>query len=279
MIRHAGAIGVVLLLAATATADEKLAGIACRSVHWQYPAPAGTAFYNEVSVSRSARGTYFCVCGFNKGYFGIQELADGKKLVIFSVWEPGKQDNPNVVAEDRRTKCLYQGEGVRVKRFGGEGTGGQSFFDYDWKLDTVYRFLVTASADGERTAYTGYFHVPESRQWKKLVTFSTLAEGKLLGGYYSFVEDFRRNRASAQEARRASFGNGWVRPTAGEWVPIESARFTADGNPATNIDAGLDGTTFYLATGGATVNTGVKLKDSARRPAMKAEPPADLPRP
>jgi hypothetical protein len=48
-----------------ATADEKLAGQACRSVHLQLKAPAGTAFYNEVVVDQSAPGTYFCVCGFN----------------------------------------------------------------------------------------------------------------------------------------------------------------------------------------------------------------------
>jgi hypothetical protein len=34
----------------TASADEKLKGIACRSVHLGYPAPTGRAFYNEVTV-------------------------------------------------------------------------------------------------------------------------------------------------------------------------------------------------------------------------------------
>lgn len=264
-------------LASATRADEKLAGIACRSVHLGYAAPAGLAFYNETAVLQSARGTYFCVCGFNKGYFGIQELGDGKKVVIFSVWEPGAQNNPNIVAEERRTKCLFQGEGVRVNRFGGEGTGGQSFFDFDWKPDAVYRFLVTAEADGERTAYTGHFYLPDAKQWKKLVTFSTLADGKKLGGYYSFVEDFRRNRVSATEARKASFGNGWVKPFDGPWQPLLKARFTADGNPATNIDAGLLGDRFFLSTGGSVANTGVKLNETITRPGPAGDPPADLP--
>lgn len=76
---------------AVVRADEKLAGIACRSVHWGYPGPAATAFYNEVTIDESAAGTYFCVCGFNKGYYGLQELADGKHLLIFSVWDPGAE--------------------------------------------------------------------------------------------------------------------------------------------------------------------------------------------
>ena len=64
-------------LVAVAPADERLEGIACRSVHLQYSAPPGRAFYNEVKVERTASGTYFCVCGFLHGYYGMQELASG----------------------------------------------------------------------------------------------------------------------------------------------------------------------------------------------------------
>src|SRR5665213_1936249 len=85
-------VGLLLLVCSPAGADEKLAGIACRSVHLGYPAPEGAAFYNEVTVEKSAAGTYFMACGFDQGYFGIQELADGKKLVLFSVWDPGEQN-------------------------------------------------------------------------------------------------------------------------------------------------------------------------------------------
>src|SRR5262245_28017825 len=76
------AIGLVCSLTLSASADEKLAGLACRSVHLGYSAPAGTAFYNEVIVDKSAPGTYFCVCGFNHGYFGIQQIDDKKKVAI-----------------------------------------------------------------------------------------------------------------------------------------------------------------------------------------------------
>jgi hypothetical protein len=271
---------IILLVIGSARADEKLKGIACRSVHLGYPAPTGTAFYNELTVEQSADGTYFMACGWRKGYFGIQELASGKKLVLFSVWDPASGENPKTVPPQKQVKMLYKDREVRVGRFGGEGTGGQAFLDYDWKVKERYRFLVTARADGpERTAYSGYFYLPETKTWKHLVTFSTLTEkDDLLRGYYSFVEDFRRNKVSTTQVRKAVFGNGWVRSTADEWVSLDRARFTADANPVLNIDAGATGAGFFLATGGMTANTTTKLRDTITRAAGESKPPSDLPK-
>ncbi len=263
------------------SADEKLKGIACRSVHLGYPAAEGVAFYNEMAVEKSSDGTYFMAAGWSKGYFGIQELANGKKLVLFSVWDPTAGNDPKKVDESKRVKMLFKDDAVRVKRFGGEGTGGQSFFDYEWKIGATYRFLVTAKRDGDsRTAYSGYFYVPENKAWKHLVTFSTITNGTLLKGYYSFVEDFRRNKISTTKQRRATFGNGWVKLTKGDWVPLDKARFTADANPVLNIDAGVAGGRFFLATGGDIDNRTTKLRDiiSRERTPPATIMPADLPR-
>jgi Domain of unknown function (DUF3472)/Domain of unknown function (DUF5077) len=252
-----------LLVACTgvAHADEKLKGIACRSVHLGYPAPVGVAFYNEMIIEKSAEGSYFMVCGWDKGYFGMQELANGKKLVLFSVWDPGEQNDPSTVKEEQRVKLLHKDEQVRVGRFGNEGTGGQSFFDYDWKIGTNYKFFVTAKSVDKRTEYSGYFFVPEQNSWKHLVTFSTPTGGTLMRGYYSFVEDFRRNKVSTTHTRRAQFGHGWVQSVEGKWQPLLQARFTADANPVTNIDAGQsDDGFFYLATGGDIENKTVLLR-------------------
>ncbi len=278
----------LVIFASTVRADEKLKDVACRSVHLSYstPKPAGaapkadskaggTVFYNEVTVEKSAEGTYFCVCGFDAGYFGIQELTKGKKVVIFSVWDPGNQNDPKSVKEEQRVQLIHKDEQVRTGRFGGEGTGGQSFLDYDWKVGETYRFAVHAKLDGNRTKFAGYFFVPEMKAWKHLVTFSTLHKGRLLGGYYSFVEDFRRNRVSATHARQAQFGNGWVR-TGDQWLPIKRAQFTADNNPAMHVNAGTIASEggmpqrFFLTTGGETKNTDtplwkhIELKETAQ---------------
>jgi hypothetical protein len=142
---------LIAVASAVAHADERLAGVACRSVHLHYPAPEGQAFYNEVTVNQSAPGTYFCACGFGRGYFGIQELASGKKLVLFSIWDPGAQNDPKNVPEERRVKVLHLGDRVRVGRFGNEGTGAQSFFDYDWKPGSNLPLL--RDCQGRRAAH------------------------------------------------------------------------------------------------------------------------------
>jgi len=278
MIRGTTVLAVLLLLVRPAFADEKLKGIACRSVHLNYSAAEGTLFCNEVTVEKSAPGTYFCVCGWSKGYFGIQEKADGKKVLIFSVWDPGTQNDPRVVKDEARVKLLHQGEDVRIGRFGNEGTGGQSFYDYDWKPCQTYRLLVKAAADGDaRTAYAGYFFHPERKEWLHLVTFSTIARGTLLKGYYSFVEDFRRNKISATQERKALFGNGWVRTKEGGWLALDKARFTADSNPVTNMNAGVVPAAFFLATGGAIANTDTPLGKIITRVEANNEPPTPLP--
>ena len=269
--------GALLLLAPRPSfGDEKLFGIACRSVHLGYPAPAGTAFTLTARVTDSAPGNYVMVCGWRDGYFGMQELANGKKLLLFSVWD-SQQNNAESVPAEKRAQTLYHDPKVRLGRFGGEGSGGQSFFDYDWKIGEEYRFLVEARVNGERTEFTGWFFVPEDRAWKKLVTFSTITGGRPLSGYYSFVEDFRRNRESTKHKRAAAFRDGWVRGQDGEWKPLTQARFTADANPAMNINAWREGEWFHLATGGETENTGVKLREVLELPEAEHRPPADLP--
>ncbi|HNX34280.1 MAG TPA: DUF3472 domain-containing protein [Kiritimatiellia bacterium] len=229
-----------------------------RSVHLGWTdVPDGSAFFNEVQVRESVPGTYFCVIGFQMGYFGIQELTDGKKVVIFSVWEPPNPvnaDDPGKTEAARRTQLVYQGDGVRVGRFGGEGTGGQSFFDYPWRLNETYRFVVHAKPAGDRTVFTGYFFVNETRTWKKLVSFSTLTDKHAVSGLYSFIEDFRRNFQSAKQRRQSLFGHGWVLDKEGRWRPATAARFTGDRNPVMTINAGLRDDWFFLETGGGVTN-------------------------
>jgi hypothetical protein len=272
---------VVGCLAPAALADKSLEHKACRSVHLGFAGPEGVAFYNEMTVEQSAPGTYFMAAGFSKGYFGIQELGNGKKVVLFSVWDPGKQNDRNAVNQDNRVKILYQDKDVRIGRFGGEGTGGQCFLDYDWKIGTTYRFLVTARVlDERRTAFAGHFYIPEQKTWKHMVTFSTITGGKPLSGYYSFVEDFRRNGISATQVRRASYGPAWVKSAKDQkWVPCAKARFTGDSNPVMNINAGKvaeQAGRFFLVTGGETKNADTPLWKTMEWEGMeKQSAPAD----
>lgn len=225
----------------------------CRSIHLGFQSGTAEGFYNEVRVTQSSVGTYFCVAGFSFGYFGLQER-ERDKLVIFSVWDPGQQDDQNSVAAERRVKLIYKDPAVTTGRFGNEGTGGQSFFTHDWKTNETYRFAVSAKPQGQRTTFGAYFFLNETRQWRHLVSFETETGGQTLKGLYAFIEDFQRDYVSATRVRSADFGPTFVLTKSGGWEGLTQARFTGDVTPSWNINAGAREDRFFLITGGATVN-------------------------
>lgn len=282
IFRFALAAWCVLPIFAAESIGGKGPPRAARSVHLQWQAPESDAFYLEMTVAATTGGSYFMACGWSGGYFGIQQLRDGKTVAIFSVWDPTKGDDPKAVRPEDRVELLHEGEGVRIKRFGGEGTGGQAMTDFAWKVGETHRFLVRAEAHGaagEKTAYSGWLYDPRSSAWRHLVTFRTRNGGKLLRGLYSFVEDFRRDTHSVGDVRRARFEGGWVRLAGGQWQALEQARFTAsraEWEARDNIDAGTDAGGFFLATGGATTRH-AELSQALPKVTASGKPPADLP--
>ena len=170
--------------------------------------------------------------------------------------------------QEERVEVLYNADDVRVRRFGGEGQA-QSFFDYQWQIGRPCRLFVEAVVNDGKTVYTAWFYLSESQSWKRLATFRTAASGDRLRGLYSFIEDFRRDGASALEMRRATFASGWVRDAAGKWSPLSRARFSASGaewEAKKTIDAGFAGEQLYLQTGGQT-QTSNPLGATLTRPA------------
>jgi len=236
------------------------------SVHMNYMSRPATAFYNEVTVENSSPGTYFMVCGWAGGYFGIQEKGKGQKVLLFSVWDGSstKTNDRNAVAEDERVKMLYKDEDTRVRRFGGEGTGGQSFYDLDWKVGKTYRLYMTASLDGERSVYTGYFFHPDKKKWIKMVSFSAFNKKRMINGAHSFLEDFRRNYESFNINRTVRYSNTFTLVD-GKWVAASKGRFTRDGNPHVNVDGGVKGNDFFLSTGGRIENKTCPLRKTSAK--------------
>ena len=245
---------------------EAAAQMFARAVHLRYLAPdGGNAFYIELTPERSTLGTYFVAAGWSFGYFGIQEQRDGKKVAIFSVWDTHEQ-----------VQVLYVDPGAVAKRFGGEGTGAQCMYDFNWQVGGTYRFYVTATpAPDGRTAFSAFLYVGD--RWVQLATFSTVTGGTALAGTYSFVEDFMRTNESAGIVRIAHFGNGWIRSGESDWTPLCSAMFTATDGPLDNINLSVNDR-FALATGGDTNHGSILLNDVANLPAcLSGQPPVDLP--
>lgn len=246
---------------------------AARSVHLRWEPPAGDicAFYNKVCVQKSATGSYFMACGFNGGYFGIQELCDGKRRVLFSVWDAGSgmnqgRDDPTRVQQADRVAVLRQGQGVHIQRFGGEGTGAQCFDDFcGWKVGEPVAFLVQfrpAASGGAR--YAAHCCRGAGGPWRHLATFGVTSPSPFRG-FYSFVEDFKRNGASVLEERRAHFGPAWFSAGCDDaWGPAVSACFTASGAEWERPDnvgtcAGPGAGSRTLATGGPELAGGGEL--------------------
>jgi hypothetical protein len=248
-------------------------------VHLGWQAPEGDIFYLEMVVEQTTPGSYFMAAGWSGGYFGVQELGDGKRVAIFSVWDPTEGDDASKVRPEDRVELLHEAKGVRIRRFGGEGTGGQCMLPFEWKLDQTNRFLVSAEVQGDKTAYAGYLFFPDQEEWRHLVTFRTRSGGKALRGIYSFVEDFRRDGKSVSKVRRARFSNGWIRTFQGDWQPLTRARFTASRaswEAKDNIDSGAGTEGFFLATGGETTQT-IHLSATLTVGAIANKPPDDLP--
>ncbi len=280
MPRFGHVVAVLLtLFTSQGVVAEEPAPRAARSVHLWYQAPAAVWFQNELVVEESQNGSYFMACGFQHGYFGMQQLrSPDKKVVLFSVWDPGKQNNPNRVAEESRVKVLHQGDGVRVKRFGGEGTGAQCFFNYNWKIGETCRFAIRAEPRDNVTSYSAFFYLNDQKTWKHLATFQTQTGGAPLKGFYSFVEDFRRDGVSPQQTRSARFANGWVKTSDGAWVELTKVVFTADGTPLSNINAQVVDDGFRLSTGGDTMQQ-TELRSRLERKSSGLKQPAIAPPP
>lgn len=228
------------------------------SVHLGYSLPKGEAtewFYNEVTVpeGQDPTGSYFMSNGFGEGYFGIQVNSPDERRVLFSVWSPFSTNNPKEIPEDQRIILLKKGEGVHGGEFGGEGSGGQSYWKYDWKAGETYRFLNRVKPDGKgSTVYTAWFYLPEKREWKLIASFKRPKTDKHLTGAHSFLENFADRYGYL--TRGALYGNQWACDVKGAWHEVTEARFTGDDiaqrGYRMDFAGGSKGKEFFMRNGG-----------------------------
>jgi len=249
----------------------------CRCVHLGYETPAAKAAYIEVTPEKTSPGTYFCALGFDRGYFGIQDFGDGRKIAIFSIWgvsDPSDSKTPPP-AEEQPVTLVEKGDNVLEGRLGGFGMAGQARLVFRWETGKTARFFLQAKPVEDGTDFTAHVFDPLQLKWRLVGTFRTHGEKRTMEGLYSFIEDFRRNYDSAKVVHKADYSNGWILTTEGNWQPLTEAKFTADLSPPVNVDAGAVPGGFFLQTGGDTENKTTKLWQSLTRE-VKGERPADL---
>ena len=199
------------------------------SVHFSYALPETDIkyFYNEIVVPEesASNSTYYMMNGFAQGYMGIQQISDGDRRVLFSVWSPFSTDDPNEIPEDMQIKLLRKGKDVTVGEFGNEGSGGQSWLHYSWEPDVTYKALVGVEPDGKgNTIYTAYFYAED--EWKLIASFLRPQTETYYKGAYSFLENFHPARSIT--TRSVNFKNQWARTASGKWKEILDAKFTID---------------------------------------------------
>ena len=217
------------------------------SCHLSYTIPAADKeyFYSELTVpaGEDKIGTYFMANGFGEGYMGIQVNSETERRVLFSVWDP----------EKGQTTLVSKGESVTAGRFGGEGTGGQSYMLFNWKAGTTYRFLTHAKPDGAgNTVYTSWFFAPEDASWKLIATFTRPNTNKYLTNFHGFLENFIPEQGYL--VRKAYWSNQWVRLAGGTWSEVTEFKFTVDATAKNkqrlDYAGGLENGKFFLKMDG-----------------------------
>ncbi|MDE5422149.1 DUF3472 domain-containing protein [Ancylomarina sp. DW003] len=225
------------------------------SVHLNFEEPANkniTWFYNEltVPVGKDPIGSYYMANGFSSGYFGMQVNSETERRILFSVWSAYDTQDPNQIPDEYTVEPLGYGSGVTVGEFGGEGSGAQSYWVYDWKPGTTYKFLLKGESKADNSIdYTAYFYAPEVGDWKLIASFRRpFPTGQHLSRLHSFLENF--NTSMGDEVRQVNYTNQWIYDTQGSWTEMTKATFTTDatGNDGARLDydGGKEGDHFYL---------------------------------
>lgn len=237
-------------------------------------------FYNEIMVpaDNDVIGSYFMADGFAEGYFGMQVNSPTERRVLFSVWSPFDTDNPKDIPENKKIILLKKGEGVHAGEFGSEGSGGQSYLQYNWKAGETYKFLLHAKpAANNYTDYSTWFFIPEKKKWMLIARFSRPETHTYLKRLHSFLENFEPETGNV--TRKAFYHDQWVRTKTGEWKAITQMLFTGDAtaNIGYRLDysGGVENGKFFLRNCGF-FNDSTTLKTKFSIPAPIKTPLIDL---
>jgi hypothetical protein len=210
---------------------------------WHAPksAQGATCLYGEVTVLQSGPTIYYCGCNWwpgaaAGGYTGIQEQADARHNMIFSIWDTSKDRHPNVLAQNSRTHS---------NRFGGEGTGAHTHLNYAWKVGQTYRYFAVKKQDptGAKTLCTVFFYDDEFKRWVDEATISSPNNGDISvksfgGGLNSFLENWS---GKSKELPKLALYRLWLGTNPnmmesvndgrgdGEWGTLNDCFFLAEG--------------------------------------------------
>src|SRR5687768_1482267 len=131
---------------------------AARTVHMVYDAVEADMYYSEMRIEQSADNSFFVPCGWENGYFGLQQFdGEEKRALNFAVWNPENMDLPEAM-KNAPVEVVYANPSVVVTRLKGKGGGVQCMRQMKWRAGETYRLAVQAQVMGKHTAYTAWLY-------------------------------------------------------------------------------------------------------------------------
>jgi hypothetical protein len=229
---------------------------AARTATLVYEIGEADVYYMEAIIQKTTDGSFFMACGWDNGYFGLQQyVGENQRSVVFAMWNGAEDDEPGADKAFGPVQILDWTAGGKTNAYGGDKLGAQYMRQIPWRVGETNRFAIDAVRSGAKTSYTAWLGRPGS-DWEKLATFRAYSGFKWLRGYNSFVEDFRRDTKSANETRRALFSNIWIHQYRGAWIPVTEVTYATSGSryeAGDKVDAGDEEGGFFLSTGGDTI--------------------------
>lgn len=213
-------------------------------------APSGDAYdwaYEEVMIPGGdsiVNAVYVMSLGVLAGYMGIQVGEDGAhRTVLFSQWDSGDTDTDPNLPDHLRSTAVDKGEGVIAKRFGGEGTGVQSFRNGGafWDFNKYVQFIThcrnelasyetvengkVVTKQQRNMIVSAWWNAQDEKGWQYISTLRVANRNSFIDSWYSFVECFVNY--NGQERRIGYFRNGYAKQRTGskKWFHMNKADF------------------------------------------------------
>jgi len=211
-----------------------------------------------VTVEESHPSSFFCAIQFPpSGYCGVQELEDGRRVAIFSVWDKGPKGGLGAQA-------VRVGDGFQTSRFGGEGEGCKVMGNFDWLIGEPLIFTLKWKKEVESVNRKYSSWLIENWINDTFVSIIRFHSGpsanKPVESLLSFIEDFDRRigKRGIYHERRANFGEiKWLESGLLKEVRFSYVKVGLDASGIDRIDSGCipTGNTekkvgFFLSTGG-----------------------------
>lgn len=190
-----------------------------------FSTPLATGYAIDMTPLAEPLRTYYAAIVWDGGYAGLQRSGSHfDRQLQFSLLDHPEGD----------ASVVEEGEGVRCRDFGREGTGKACETEHLWAVGETFRFVVTEEVGQGDSLISLTVTDVETGERRYIGTLRYGGKANLTR-FDVFVEDFDRSRPTCldQPVRSAAFRRAMARTATG-WVPLPSIRLEPQRNDASN---------------------------------------------